>query len=160
MLLALISPAYSSGSKVRGFLLQLLPSGDVIQAGSIATWKVASPVIVVVRMVNDSDRTVHYSLTSPARDYEIQLLDASGRAVRERDELRKMKESSSQRVWVESRNMLGDLKPGESADDAITVSNLYDLSSPGEYSLRVERKFPDVGKHRVRSERLVFRITH
>jgi len=53
----------------------------------------------------------------------------------------------------------GALKLLERAQDTIEVSHFYDLSRPGEYSVQVQREFPEIGKEPLTSNRLELAIT-
>jgi hypothetical protein len=68
-----------------------------------------------------------------------------------------MKEKSG--VRITGRNIMGSLKPHDTAQDTIEVSDFYDLSRTGEYSVQVQREFPEVGKEPVKSNRLELAIT-
>jgi hypothetical protein len=142
--------------KVSGFILQLVPSQNAIQPGA-ATWKTGAPVFLIVTMVNKSKKTVHYSLTNPGFDYLMDVRDGSGTPVPETEHLRQMKEKSG--VRITGRNIMGSLKPHDTAQDTIEVSYFYDLSRTGEYSVQVQREFPEVGKEPVKSNRLELAIT-
>jgi hypothetical protein len=122
--------------KDSGFALQLGPSQDAIQPGD-ATWKAGAPVFVMVTMINDSKRAVHYSLTHPGLDYVMDVRDASGNAVPETEHFRQMKEALKSGFRITARNILVTLEPHQTQQDAIEVSFLYDLSRLGEYSIEV-----------------------
>ncbi|HMD38338.1 MAG TPA: hypothetical protein VKH15_03590 [Candidatus Acidoferrum sp.] len=152
MVMAWVSVNPAGDRKMRGFALQLVPSQNAIQPG-VATWKVGAAAFVLVMMINNSNRTVHYSLTNPGFDWEMDVRDGAGNPVPESQALRKMKQDA-QKVLISGRNILGTLKPHETAQDTVEVSCFYDLSRPGKYSIQVQRVFSDVGKEFVQSNRL------
>jgi hypothetical protein len=94
---------------------------------------------------------VHFSLTNPGLDREMDARDASGNPVPETEEFRKMKQNGR---FMEGRNILVTLKPHETYQDTIEVNYFYDLRSPGKYSIQVRREFSEVGKGFVKSNRL------
>ena len=110
-------------------------------------------------MINESDRVVHYGLTNPGWDYEMDVRDASGNPVPETERLRKLKENLKNRTDNYRQKHSRKLKPHETAQDTIEVSSFFDLSSPGDYSIQVQREFPDVGQSLVKSNRLSLTVT-
>jgi len=54
---------------------------------------------------------------------------------------------------------MGTWKPHETAQDTIEVSYFYDLRRPGEYSVQVQREFPEIGTEPLKSNRQEFAIT-
>jgi hypothetical protein len=145
--------AYAAGDKkTNGFALQLAPSQNAVQPG-VAVWKAGAPIFVLVTTINNSLRTVHYSLTNPGFDWEMDVRDESGNVVAETEEFRKMKQD--RKNWLTAgRNVLVELKPHETGQDTIEVSYFYNLRSSGKYSVQVRREFPEVGKGFVQSNRL------
>jgi hypothetical protein len=110
-------------------------------------------------VVNHSNQTLHYSLTNPGFDYVMDVRDESGTPVPETEHRRQMKEGLRGGLPIMARNIMGALKPHERAQDTIEVSYFYDLSRPGEYSLQVQREFPEIGKEPLTSNRLELAIT-
>ena len=145
--------AHAAGDKkINSFALQLAPSQNAIQPG-LAVWKAGATVFVLVTTINNSPRTVHYSLTNPGFDWEMDVRDESGNVVAETEEFRKMKQD--RKNWLtDGRNILVELKPHETGQDTIEVSYFYNLRSSGKYSVQVRRAFPEVGKGFVESNRL------
>jgi hypothetical protein len=147
----------SEGHRKPGLVLQLAGSHDSIFADS-AVWKAGEPVRVIVAMINQSKRVVHYSLTNPGWDWQMDVRDSTGKPVGETDLFRKMKENRKNGFIIVSRNIIGTLRPNEKAQDVIEVQEFYDLSRPGEYSLQIQRSFPDVAKGPIKSNRLILTI--
>jgi hypothetical protein len=79
-------------------VLELAPSQNGTQPG-VANWKVGAPVFVLVMMINNTSRTIHYSLRNSAFDYEMDVRDASGRPVPESESFRKLKEQVKNSPW-------------------------------------------------------------
>src|SRR5437899_8758887 len=99
--------------KVHGFMLQLVPSQNAIQPGE-PVWKTGSGVYALVMVINNSKRTVHYALTNPGFDWEMDVRDASWKPVPETEEFRKQKQNSEHSLAY-GRNILVTLKPNETA---------------------------------------------
>lgn len=156
IVIACVSINPAEDRKTHGFALQLVPSQNAIQPG-VPTWKVGAAAYVLVMMINNSNRTVHYSLTKPGFDWEMDVRDGAGNPVSETELLREMKQNA-QKGLVSGRNILGILKPHETARDTVEVGSYYDLSRPGKYSIQVQRVFSDVGKEFVQSNRLEMTI--
>jgi len=149
--------AYAAADKkINGFALQLAPSQNAVQPGT-PVWKTDAAVFVLVRTINNSPRTVHYSLTNPGLDWEMDVRDESGNAVSETEEFRKMKQDRKT-WWTAGRNMLVELKPHETGQDTIAVSYFYNLKSVGKYFIQVRREFPEAGRGFVESSRLEMTI--
>lgn len=153
--MVIVSASFPGGRKARGFVLELVPSQNATRAG-VARWKVDAPAFVLVTMINNTNRTVHYSLRNPAFDYEMDVRDASGTPVPETEWFHKLKQGteSGQIRLIEGRNILVTLKPGETGQDTVELSSYYDLGKTGEYSLVIKRKFPDVDTNVIESNRL------
>ena len=135
---------------INGFALTLSASQNAIQPGT-PVWKAGAAVFVIVTAINNSKRTVHYNLTNPGFDWEMDVRDASGNPVPETEEFRKMKQNGR---FTVARNILVTLGPHETGQDTIEVSYFYNLRGSGKYSIRVRREFPEVGKGFVESNRL------
>jgi len=142
------------------FAISIAPSQNATQPGE-PVWKMGAPVFVIVTMKNNSERTLHLSLTNPAFDYRVTVQDdKSGRPVSETEQYRKMKESKK-RHFQNTRFIAVTLKPHDTCQDAIDVSYLYDLSHLGEYSIQVERYEPtELPTGSVQSNVIRATITH
>jgi len=119
------------------FLVEIAPSQNAIQPG-IATWKVGTPVFVIVTRKNISQHALRFALTNPAFDYETTVLDAQGKPVPETENFRKMKEAVQQGGFSTARHIMVLLEPQETHKDSIEVSYLYKLDKPGTYTVQVE----------------------
>jgi hypothetical protein len=88
-------------------------------------------------LTNTSNRRVLIQERNPATDYQFDVRDDRGTAVPETDLGRKLKEPPV--VPMNSRNFERYLRPNESTKETIAVSDLYDLSHPGQYTIQVSR---------------------
>ena len=99
--------------------------------------KATHPVIVDVTVTNTSNRRLLIQERNPATDYEFDVRDERGNAVPETDLGRKLKEPPT--IPMNSRNFGVYLRPNESTKETIALSDLYDLSHPGQYTIQVSR---------------------
>ncbi len=99
--------------------------------------KAGSEVRIEVTLTNTSNRRVLIQERNPATDYEIDVRDQRGTAVPETDLGRKLKEPPV--IPMNSRNFEMYLRPNESAKENIALSDLYDMSHPGQYTIQVSR---------------------
>lgn len=99
--------------------------------------KVGSEVRIEVTLTNTSNRRVLIQERNPATDYQIDVRDERGTAVPETDFGRKLKEPPV--IPMNSRNFGMYLRPNESTKENIALSDLYDLSHPGQYTIQVSR---------------------
>ncbi len=141
------------------FAISIAPSQDATQPGA-SVWNAGARVFVIVTMTNNSDRTLHLSIVDPAYDYRMTVQDdATGLPVSETERYRKMKQSQKNRFQTTGLVVV-TLKPHASCADTIEVSQLYDLSRPGKYSIQVERDKPmELGKGGVQSNVINATIT-
>jgi hypothetical protein len=153
-------PLQRAESRLHGpdFILHLAGSRNSTSPDS-AVWNVGEPVRVIVTMINQSKRNIHCTLTNPAWDWEMDVRDSKGSPVAETDLLRQMKEDIKNGPRFVFRNILVTLRPSEEARDVIEVQTFYDLSRPGDYSVQIQRKFPEVTKEPIKSNRLLLTIT-
>jgi hypothetical protein len=151
-----VSEGAAGNGKVNSLTLQLVPSQNAIQPGE-PVWKTGQGVCVLVMVINNSKRTVHYALTNAGFDWEMDVRDASGLRVPETEGFRKRKQNSQQGLAY-GRNILVTLKTNETSQDTIWVSEFYDVSSPGQYSIQVRRVFAEVGKEAVESDRIALTV--
>jgi hypothetical protein len=89
----------------------------------------------------------------------MEVRDESGTPVPETEHRRQMKEGLRSGLPIMGRNIMGTWKPREGAQDRIEVSYFYDLSRAGQYSVQVQREFPEIGKEPWKSNRLELAIT-
>ena len=119
---------------------QRRPLSIVISAPQ-SVLRVGSEVRLEVTLTNTSSRRMLIQERNSATDYEIDVRDERGTAVPENDYGRKLKEPPV--MPMNSRNFGIYLQPNESTKESIALSDLYDLSRPGKYSIQVERGVSD-----------------
>jgi hypothetical protein len=122
------------------FVLQITPWQNAVQPGT-ASWKKAEPVFFILTMKNNSGHTLHFALTNPALDYRATVLDSQGKPVPETEVFRKMREGRKNRI-ESGRNILVVLKSGETQQDTIELSSVYELANSGKYTVQIERDMP------------------
>jgi hypothetical protein len=108
------------------------------------TAKVGGSILVRVTTVNESNQPVTYHNTNPFCNYSFEVLGSAGTAAPETD-LRKRVNCGGGQLEITGRNIVVTLKPGENHSEEINISEQYDLSQPGQYSIRVSRTFPGIG---------------
>jgi len=145
-------------ARARQFSLELIPANDSYLPG-VAEWKLDATIRVLVVMTNNTKREVDFSLTDPGADYVMEVRDASGRPVPESEHLRELKKSAGSGEFILFRRISIRLKPGQQQRDSIELSHFYDFTAPGQYTVRILRKFPQMSKRVVRSNRLVLTIS-
>jgi hypothetical protein len=119
-------------------------------ATSVNPVKVGKPVKVVVTVKNETQEPIAIAGGTAEEIYKVDVRDNVGNPIPERDRIR--------------IRTLGELKldPGESHQDEIVLSHMYDMSRPGTYLVvvgRVSRYEPEAGTENVRSNLLVINIT-
>ncbi len=137
------------------FSIEILPSQSASYPGR-PTWKVGSPVFVIIRMTNNSPKVLRFFLTNPALNYHWKVLDRDGNQVPATELLKLLKTD-----WVlKTRNILVELQPKGTATDGFEPSAYYDISKPGNYTIQVQREMPpELGTGPVESNILHVTIT-
>jgi len=93
----------------------------------------------------------------PACDYRVQVLDDKGNLAPETDYQRQLKCNAR---FTESRNVLVTLKPQESRQEEILITRLFELNSPGKYSVQVSRSIPtELGGGSIKSNEIAVTVT-
>jgi len=156
MSVLLAFPGVAHAAKAR-FSVERIPANDSYRPG-VAVWKLGATIRLLVVMTNNTKREVDFALTNPGWDYEMDVRDASGRPVHESEHLRDIKRHTDGEIFI-FRNISVRLKPGQQGRDTIELSYFYDFTAPGQYSVRILRKFPQVSKRAIQSNRLVLIIT-
>lgn len=91
--------------------------------------------------------------------YEIEVRDANGHAAPPSEHVREL---SGKRTVEWSSNLARWLNPGESFVDEVCITEFYDLSRPGKYTVSVAREFPPaqgLGKGSVKSNVVTVVVT-
>jgi hypothetical protein len=94
-------------------------------------------VQVQVTLTNTSNRRVLIQERNPATDYAIDVRDGRGAEVPETDFGRKLKEPPA--IPMNSRNYEIYLRSTESTKGTIALSDLFNLSRPGQYTIQLSR---------------------
>jgi hypothetical protein len=93
------------------------------------------PDTLILYVRNDSKAVVNLVETYPERDYAFDVKDQSGKCV-------SLTENGEKLVSNTSIYRRGPLKiqPGKDVYHRVIISQLYDMTAPGEYSVSVSRK--------------------
>ena len=132
---------------------------------SIAPWPADKSTIrsgatvgIEVTMVNNSQRTVVIRESNPLDEYVINIRDGNGNPAPLTEYGRKFKSGGTK--MIVNRNIVITLKPHERGTDVIPISDLYDMSHAGKYTIQIDRAFPDeLGKGTARSNPLSILVT-
>lgn len=103
--------------------------------------KVGAPVVVKVTVRNILNHDIAFFDTSRYCDYTIDVRDSGGLSAPETEFKRSLKCSPGADI-IHGRRKLVRLKPNATIDDELVVTEMIDLSRPGEYTVRVSRKAP------------------
>jgi hypothetical protein len=106
----------------------------------------SSPIDISIELTNNSNRGVSISSTALLCDYQVKVRDSQGKSVRL---------SELGRTIYEGAACSGDLiryadftlSPAQSEERVINVLQLYEIKSPGTYSIRVEKWLEDTNKN-------------
>ena len=99
---------------------------------------------VRVSAINESHHPVTYNNRNPYCDYLFTVRSSDGTSVAETD-LKKQLNCGGDQLMITGRNIVITLKPGKSVYEDLPLTDEYDLSKPGQYSIKVERTFPGIG---------------
>jgi hypothetical protein len=125
----------------------------------VAEWKLGAPVHVIVKVINNTQKVVHFGVTNPGWEYEMDVRDGRGHPVPETAALKKIKEDLKNGPGFIFRNFTVTLRPHESvADDGIEVTYYYKLDHPGRYTIQISRMIRDFSKKKIRSNRLTLNV--
>jgi hypothetical protein len=154
-LVVLVSPAMA---RKHGVEILLLPSQNGDSPG-VPEWKLGAPVHVLPRVTNNTKRVVHFGVTNPGWEYQMDVRDGRGSRVSETDALKKIKEDLKNGPGFIFRIFTVTLQPHQSvADDGIEVSYFFKLDHAGRYTIQISRMIRDFSKKPVRSNRLTFNV--
>jgi uncharacterized protein (DUF58 family) len=106
-----------------------------------ATVRAGSEVRVEATLRNISNHEIGVLRSSPNSDYFIDVQDAHGRSVALTELGRKLRAPDA--VRVTPSNVLYPVAPRATLVDEIIISQLFDLSHPGGYTIEAKRKIPD-----------------
>jgi hypothetical protein len=139
---------------IRYVILALLIASNVGVAGTSAlslkvtaldpTVKAGSKIMIQVTTTNGSTSAITYHNTNRC-DYAVKVLTSTGAPVPETP-FKKQMMCGGGELRITGRDILVTLKPGESNDERIEITELYNMSAVGQYSVQVDRTFPQVGR--------------
>ena len=112
--------------------IRIVPSSPTVLSGTA--------IMLQVTITNNSQDVAAYHDYNRDCDYTIRVTVNGGSPATESAYKRELPCDKG------LRNVTIRLKPGESKEDRITISRLYDMSSPGEYSVQISRAFPGIGE--------------
>src|SRR3984893_15100347 len=128
----LIAAAFPASNSDQAFSVTLHPPSSPLKSGSEVRLKAT--------VANISDHEIRFARSLGLReeefDYEIEVRDARGQAPPLTPTFLHLKENPTSR-WCSYMTYV--LDPGKSFDDELVITNLYVLTAPGEYVIRVER---------------------
>ncbi len=102
------------------------------------TVKAGEDVRVKITVTNTTDQPITLEETNHVCDYVVEVRDETGKVVP--DTQFKRQHGCITHPSASARNMLVPLQPGESYEVAICVSELSDMTQPGQYSVQIQRK--------------------
>lgn len=119
--------------------LKLIPLDAKVKAGS--------KIMVRVVTTNTSDRPITFHNISRNCDYSFRVLTTTGAPAPETEFKKKLAcTGGSDPFEITSRNIVVTLMPGESSSEDILITELYDMSPAGTYTMQVNRAFHDIGQ--------------
>ena len=142
----------SANSEAGGIALKLNPPDGVLKSSAEVT------LYVSVKNVTDHEvRIVRSPGRIPKQElrYHVDIRDSDGRRP---PETSYFKDLNSPSTFVQTSNIGHYLKPGECVTDAIVLTKMYVLKSPGKYIVRVSRSIPDLDGVKVKSNEITITI--
>ncbi len=108
--------------------------------------KSGSKIMIQVTTTNRSDHPITYHNTNRC-DYSVKVLSGNGAPAPETP-FKKQLDCSGGELRTTGRDIVVTLKSGESDREQIEITELYNMSAPGDYIVQVERTFPEIGHFR------------
>jgi hypothetical protein len=99
-------------------------------AGPEAPVKSGAEIKIRLSLTNTSDREITIFDTSRDCDYQAEVFRSDGSPARGTEYKRGLK---CEGTLIVNRNVLITLKPHQSTEDNLTISDLYDMRSPGKF---------------------------
>jgi len=127
------------GAATPPFSLQLKALDSTVKAGS--------PVRLEVKTTNASTNAISLSKSNPALEYEFSVRNPQGGRAAESESFKRMKDPNKPVMIFRLTSEV--LKPGESATEVVVISEFYDLTRPGLFTIQVERRVPEQLGHGV-----------
>jgi hypothetical protein len=101
----------------------------------------AAGLALIVTTTNTSDHEITFEETSRICDYELDVRDEKG--ARAQDTFfRQQIKCSSEGPQITGMDIIYVLKPGESHEVRISVTEASDISKPGVYAIQISRRVP------------------
>jgi hypothetical protein len=138
---ALLSAAGASAHSPNG------PFSVSISAGQ-TTVPIGRPIVIAIRLQNTSSESITIDASNGLEQgelyYKVHVLNERGQVPRPTDYLRGLEGSGkSPHPTVRARSsIIFTLQPGESLNDSVNITKLFDISQPGRYEVRVSRTVP------------------
>ncbi len=113
-----------------------------------------SPIKLTLRVTNLSKRSIIVVATVPERDYKVVVKDESDRIV-------SVKAEWTPQFRLPTRREQVRLNSGESLQEVIELTELYDLRRPGRYTVSVSRAItimPQKRLEKITSDTLAIRV--
>lgn len=106
--------------------------------------KPGSKIMIRVTVTNVSNQLISFHDTRRDCDYSVTVLTNTGASAPETEHKKQLGCGSSD-LEISGRDILVTLKPGESTREEIEITELYNLTEPGKYTIRVDRTFAGIG---------------
>ena len=120
--------------------------------------KVGSELKIRTTLTNVTNHVITLRDSIRACDYPVHVREGSGSLAPETDYQRSLQCNAR---FTESRNILVILKPRESREDEIIINHLFELNSPGNYSVQVSRRIPkELGPEPINSNTITITVTN
>jgi hypothetical protein len=141
---------------IKVFILGMFFASPVIAAGADTlslkltaldtSVKAGGKIMVRVTTTNESDHPITFHNISRDCDYSFRVLTNSKTPAPESEYKKQLRcNRVADQLEITGRNIIVTLKPGESSFEDILITDLYDMSVAGTYTLQVDRTFPGVG---------------
>ena len=108
-------------------------------------YKPMTPIVSKISLRNISQTVLLLDETAPEWDYKVELLDGNRKTPALTDHGQTIPLDWAGRWSYEFRRIRTKLKPGESVDTKIDLSDIHVIQHPGTYSVRVSRALPPAG---------------
>ncbi|MCU1269954.1 MAG: hypothetical protein JWN74_1248 [Acidobacteriaceae bacterium] len=101
------------------------------------TFEVGSPIMVELTTINNSGKPLRLGKTNPGTEYQIEVQDEQGQPIAQTP---LYKELQNPGYVLRSTSLV--LKPHESSKETFDVARFFELNTPGQYSIQVQRLIP------------------
>jgi hypothetical protein len=120
------------------------------------TVRIGSEIRLMIKLTNTTNHDIKLIDTDQYCDYTVEVLGSNGRSAPETEKKRKLRCTRP----VAAKVIFVNLKPGEHYEVLVFVSDLFYMTSPGDYTLRVSREIPkELGHGRVESNTIRIAVT-